>query len=54
MRSRNESDDTWITCPRCSGKPGDFDDPRYGCDRCHGGGKVRTSTAIDPNESDTP
>jgi DnaJ-class molecular chaperone len=34
--------DTWVTCPRCNGKPGDFDDPRYGCNRCHGGGKVRT------------
>jgi DnaJ-class molecular chaperone len=34
---------TWITCPRCNDKPGDFDDPRYGCNRCHGGGKVRDS-----------
>jgi DnaJ-class molecular chaperone len=40
-------DDTWITCPRCNGKPGDFDDPRYGCNRCHGGGKVRASKAVE-------
>jgi hypothetical protein len=45
-RLLSEEQDAWIPCPACSGEPSKYDDPRFGCDHCHGGGQVTAQKSV--------